>query len=388
MESSDTREFITKSMHPRLSHGYCTYLMLVERGMTVEQAQKELLEFALERFDDNDFLLYCLNCYDKTSQKYLSKLICQETLLDLLEDPQNLEFNPEEDITLLMVADTEKGFNKFCSKGETENKDISQEFEHIVPSVNFLPPVNPIREKIRKMAIGDKKIESSTKERSRITQTHRTKEVIAKKDPSKAGTQGKLNMLNFQSKTKMPAPKNNETKIGGKRKREEMEKSQTKEIHVVKTEKRIKSKEVPSKVSAQKAKFDSNLYSLEESDDEKDHKQEDPVPETSSEPEDVPKEDNEDENRRSDNENEHPNNITEEESMEVDSKPMTRTIKTKVLKEEIYFDEEGFECVKQVEHEIEKEVELVKPKTSNLAKKKQTYKAPSKGQSSLKRFFG
>ena len=77
--------------------------------------------------------------------------------------------------------------------------------------------------------------------------------------------------------------------------------------------------------------------------------------------------------------------------MEIDEKPKKKLIKQKVVTEESYLDEEGFECTREVVTWVEKEVEV---SVSSLKKSKPTqktginYKAPAKGQSSLNSFFG
>ena len=154
-----------------------------------------------------------------------------------------------------------------------------------------------------------------------------------------------------------------------------------------------------------KATFDSNLYSLEESDNDEENSTSNPTKAPiEMEPNDIqppkpPKgrkkvvsDSDEEENKRRDIENIHPNGSTEQD-MEVDECPLPpkkRTIKKKVTREERFTDEEGFECYRTVEEYVEVEIEDTPNKNlkrPQLETKTTKFKPPIKGQSSLTSFF-
>ena len=108
---------------------------------------------------------------------------------------------------------------------------------------------------------------------SKIPQSQKSK--VAYKENSKAGTQKKLGTLNFPVQTQKSSKKVAEVGLGIKRKREEpkIDKNSEENSESSGSNKRQKRKEKEPDIK-KAMEFNKNLYSLEESDDEKEEVQE------------------------------------------------------------------------------------------------------------------
>ena len=384
--------WIEETIESRHGVGYLTYMSLGDYfdDLSVEESQNILMEYAMERIDTL-FVLYSLKCRKIGTNSYFNLLLSDDRLCELMEDPEEYEFDIDSDLTVLMVADQEKGYNNyFVAKAQN---DLIEEFCNDKEDIKFIESENPIRAQIRRDVIGNRKLKAAEKSQSKISQTQQPKKTISYRDNSKAGKQGKLNLSKSQSRTAQEAG------LGVKRKREEPQKkleTKTKEKwDISENEKRIKNKEKDPQNKI-KAQFDSNLYSFEESDGEKEEpeKQNPFVQETINAQKGRKRiiEDSDEEKQEiEDSENKHPNGNQDIE-MEDEEKPKKKMIKKRVTRTEEYEDDEGFICHRQVEEfvEVEVEYEKAKPKRPNkeIETKTAKYKPPSKGQASLRSFFG
>lgn len=174
--------------------------------------------------------------------------------------------------------------------------------------------------------------------------------------------------------------------LGKKRKREEMEKKFDENLTFDNTK---RSKQIES--STDKAKFDSNLYSLEESSEEP--KLSDKPPSPKSNKRTVQQNFNKGSKIINEEEEEIENvSPNTKETVAVGIKKRPTVVRKKVIKTRTYKDEDGFDVTENYEEYEEVEVNQdmdvdVKPAAKTLDSKKASFKQPPKGQSSLSSFF-
>lgn len=292
--------------------------------------------------------------------------------------------------------------------------------------IEFIPSEDPVRKHIRFEAIGNVKLDSTQKMKSKIDcDAKKKKSEVAFRGTSKAGN--KPNVQNYFKKSEtqitnkitklsqQPCVKQNTQPIKPsvaqpvKNPVKTVVKKSTTTVKHTKSglgmkrklekpheepEANKRSKKIETKSSKdEKINFNSNLYSLQESSEEppvepqpfqKTHTSSNVPPQRESKVVD-----NEEEEMDVDNENVSPN--TYEDSAEPVKANSTK-IKTKVKKKRTYLDEDGFEVTSEYSEYEEIDIDISKVnlgKTSKmLESKKSVFKQPEKGQKSISSFFG
>lgn len=245
-------------------------------------------------------------------------------------------------------------------------------------------------------------------------------EFFKKSEPGQQREIPKPSTKRFETNIKKVDPVALEAGLGVKRKRDEVEEKLSKcKITDKETKPEVKhdaKREITTSKSQQvaKAKFDKNLYSMEESDEEELPKTQVKVsPKKEStystapsnlkptnvcsqeskpftqkqKPKGRVKKIESEEEMEIDGENKCPNSTGK---ADVGLKPVTRIIRKKVKKTRYYKDEDGFQCCQEYsEYEEVEETVIANSKANKMMDAiKPSYKAPSKGQSTLSNFFG
>lgn len=186
--SEKVTTYIEDSVFGQHTNGYLSYMDLIDNfnDLTVYTAKQTLLDYAEEK-DGSLHKLYGVSWKLAGVEQYFQRLMDEDALLELLNDPEEYEIN---DVELLMIASSETSYCNFlCGKRDTE---LINTFKNIRNFIDFTPSETPIRKKLRFMATGKEKIDSSTKSKPVMTSSVKPKTSSAAfRNPSKAGTQMK-----------------------------------------------------------------------------------------------------------------------------------------------------------------------------------------------------
>lgn len=120
-------DYFKQCLYEPYEKGYVSYIDILDhfRGLNVYEAKKALNDYA-DMHDDKLLKMYDVSCKITGTSNYVKKLMNEDAVLNLLDDPQGLTIG---DIDLLMIAANEIGYCNFLSG--KENKELIDLFSKI-----------------------------------------------------------------------------------------------------------------------------------------------------------------------------------------------------------------------------------------------------------------